>query len=185
MALFNSVPFLPGGIAVRAGVMIGAYALLLMLIPIAMVGARRYRLSRISWRNIRFSFQGRARTFIPIFAGGLLLTGLTLGFYYPFWVTSRQAFMVSHSHFGNQAFGFDGRGRALFLPFLLAALDDSHPGPELGVVRGSQPTVLVGSHLLWRGAVPLYGDRLAAAPPGTAQPSGCSPTASTSRRNRA
>ncbi|MEW6681645.1 MAG: DUF898 family protein [Nitrospirota bacterium] len=122
MALFNSVPFLPGGVPVQAGVMIGAYALLLMLIPIAMVGARRYRLSRISWRNIRFSFQGRAKAFIPIFAGGLLLTGLTLGFYYPFWATARQAFMVSHSHFGNQAFGFDGRGRALFLPFLLALL---------------------------------------------------------------
>ena len=27
--------------------------------PIAMVGARRYRLSRTSWRGIRFSFRGR------------------------------------------------------------------------------------------------------------------------------
>ncbi len=122
MALFNSVPFLPGGLPVQVGVVVAAYSFLLILIPIAMVGARRYRLSRISWRNIRFSFHGRAKAFIAVFAGGLLLTALTLGLYYPFWATARQAFMVSHSRFGNHAFGFDGRGRALFGPFLLALL---------------------------------------------------------------
>jgi uncharacterized membrane protein YjgN (DUF898 family) len=122
MALFNAVPFLPGGLPVQVGTVVAAYALLLVLIPIAMVGARRYRLSRISWRNIRFSFRGRTNAFIPIFAGGFLLTVLTLGLYYPFWATARQAFMVSYSHFGDHAFGFDGRGRALFLPFLLALL---------------------------------------------------------------
>jgi len=122
MVLFNSVPFLPGGLPVQAAVAITAYVLLLILIPIAMVGARRYRLSRISWRNIRFSFRGRAQDFIPVFAGGLLLTGLTLGLYFPFWITARHAFMVSQSHFGDHAFGFDGHGRALFLPFLLSLL---------------------------------------------------------------
>jgi uncharacterized membrane protein YjgN (DUF898 family) len=122
VALFNAVPFLPGGLPVQIGAIVAAYALLLILVPIGMVGARRYRLSRISWRNIRFSFRGRAKEFIAIFSGGLLLTALTLGLYYPFWATARQAFMVSHSHFGNHAFGFDGRGRALFLPFLLTAL---------------------------------------------------------------
>jgi uncharacterized membrane protein YjgN (DUF898 family) len=122
MALFNAVPFLPGGLPVQIGTMATAYALLLILMPIALVGARRYRLSRISWRNIRFSFRGKAMAFIPIFAGGFLLTVLTVGLYYPFWATARQAFMISHSYFGNQTFAFDGRGRALFAPFLLALL---------------------------------------------------------------
>lgn len=122
IALFNAEPFLPGGLPVEIGTMAAAYALLLIVMPIALVGARRYRLSRISWRNIRFSFRGRATAFIPIFSGGFLLTVLTAGLYYPFWATARQAFMVSHSHFGSQTFGFDGRGRALFGPYLLALL---------------------------------------------------------------
>jgi uncharacterized membrane protein YjgN (DUF898 family) len=29
--------------------------------PVAMVGSRRYRLTRTSWRGIRFSFRGRAK----------------------------------------------------------------------------------------------------------------------------
>ena len=35
-----------------------------LLVPVAMVGARRYRLSRMSWRGIRFSFRGRIRDFV-------------------------------------------------------------------------------------------------------------------------
>lgn len=94
--------------------------LLFVFIPVAMVGARRYRLSRTSWRGIRFSFRGTAREFIGIFLKGTLLMGLTLGLYYPFFVTRRQAFMVSHSYFGSERFSFNGRGRELFGGFLLA-----------------------------------------------------------------
>ncbi len=105
----------------------GAAALLisllfLMFIPVAMVGARRYRLSRTSWRGIRFSFRGPALAFVKIFIKGYVLVGLTFGLYYPFFVTQRQAFMISHSYFGNERFGFAGRGRDLFGPFLLAML---------------------------------------------------------------
>jgi len=105
----------------------GAAALLisllfLMFIPVAMVGARRYRLSRISWRGIRFSFHGRALEFVKIFVAGTLLVGLTFGLYYPFFVTRRQAFMIANSYFGNERFGFDGRGRELFGPFLFNIL---------------------------------------------------------------
>src|SRR5262245_39882565 len=118
--------------AVRAGLpvdrMIKAAAaftislLFLMFIPVAMVGARRYRLSRTSWRGIRFSFRGPVLEFAKIFVGGSILTGLTFGLYYPFFATRRQAFMISNSYFGNERFGFDGRGRELFGPYLLAIL---------------------------------------------------------------
>jgi uncharacterized membrane protein YjgN (DUF898 family) len=91
----------------------------LLLVPVAMVGARRYRLSRTSWRGIRFSFRGRARDFVGIFVVGTILTSLTLGIYYPFFITRRQAFMVSHAYFGSGKFDFDGRGRDLLKPFLL------------------------------------------------------------------
>jgi uncharacterized membrane protein YjgN (DUF898 family) len=96
--------------------------LFLMFIPVAMVGARRYRLSRTSWRGIRFSFRGRVWEMIKIVILGTFLTGVTLGLYYPFFLVDRQRFLVSHSYFGSERFGFAGRGRELFGPFVVAIL---------------------------------------------------------------
>jgi uncharacterized membrane protein YjgN (DUF898 family) len=97
-------------------------SLLFVFFPVAMVGARRYRLSRASWRGIRFSFRGRVWELVKIFILGSFLTGITFGLYYPFFLVARQTFMVSHSYFGNERFGFDGQGRDLFWPFVLAIL---------------------------------------------------------------
>ena len=94
----------------------------LLLVPVAMVGARRYRLSRTSWRGIRFSFRGRVRPFVGLFVVGTILTSLTLGLYYPVFDTQRQAFMVSHAYFGSRKFDFDGRGRDLLRPFVVMLL---------------------------------------------------------------
>jgi len=115
--------------------------LLFLFVPVAMVGARRYRLSRTSWRGIRFSFRGRAWRFILIFIKGSLLTGLTFGLYYPFFLTERQAFMVSHSYFGNEQFEFNGRGRDLSANYLLAlVLTLPAPGPQPTMAVSSGPS---------------------------------------------
>lgn len=97
-----------------------AYAIFMVLIPFATVAARRYRMSRTSWRGIRFTFRCRVWDFIKLFLGGSLLTTITLGLYYPIFATKKYAFMASHSFFGNEKFQFDGRGRDLFGSFLLA-----------------------------------------------------------------
>ncbi|HEY7654691.1 MAG TPA: YjgN family protein [Methylomirabilota bacterium] len=110
----------PLPLKVAAGVVSGS--LLFAFFPIAMVGARRYRLSRTSWRGIRFSFRGRVWELMKIFILGSFLTGVTFGLYYPFFLVSRQAFMVSHSYFGSERFDFTGRGRELFGPFVVAIL---------------------------------------------------------------
>jgi uncharacterized membrane protein YjgN (DUF898 family) len=94
----------------------------LLLVPVAMVGSRRYRLSRTSWRGIRFSFRGAARDFVGIFVVGTILTSLTLGIYYPVFATRRQAFMIGHAYFGSRKFDFDANGRALIGPFLVMLL---------------------------------------------------------------
>ena len=110
------------GPTIKGAAALSISLLFLMFLPVAMVGARRYRLSRTSWRGIRFSFRGAALEFVKIFVKGTFLTGLTFGLYYPFFVTRRQAFMIAHSYFGNERFDFDGRGRELFGPFLLSVL---------------------------------------------------------------
>ena len=76
-------------------------------------------MSRTSWRGIRFSFRGRTWDFVKLYVKGVLLTALTLGAYYTFFQTRRQGFLVSHSYFGNQRFGFDGHGWALAPSFVL------------------------------------------------------------------
>ena len=96
--------------------------LVFLFIPIAMVGARRYRLSRTSWRGIRFSFRGLIWAFVRLFVTGSILSALTLTLYYPFFQTRQQGFLVSNSHFGRRPFRFDGRGRDLFGAYVVALL---------------------------------------------------------------
>lgn len=90
--------------------------------PIAMIGSRRYRLSRTSWRGIRFSFHGKVRPFLWLTLKGTALTAITLGAYYPYYQTKRQAYLVSYSRFGNRTFSFDGIGAELAPGFVLTPL---------------------------------------------------------------
>lgn len=119
--LLNSIPYLSGTVA-KVVAFVLAYSLLLVFVPVAMVGSRRYRLSRISWRGVRFSFRGHVVDFIKIFLQGTLLTVITLGFYTPFFDVKRYAFMGSNSYFGNQKFEFEGQGKDLFGSYVLALL---------------------------------------------------------------
>jgi uncharacterized membrane protein YjgN (DUF898 family) len=96
--------------------------LVFLFIPIAMIGARRYRLSRTSWRGIRFSFRGKVWAFVKVFVVASILSTLTLTLYYPFFQTRQQGFLVSHSYFGRRPFRFDGRGRDLFGAYVVALL---------------------------------------------------------------
>ena len=90
---------------------------LFLYVPIAMVNARRYRCTRTSWRGIRFSFRGRTTDFLKLYVCGWGFTILTLGTYYPYFQTQRQAFLHSQTYFGNQRFGFTGHGSGIMLPF--------------------------------------------------------------------
>lgn len=114
--------FMGANLVVKVAVTFLAYAMVLVLTPMALAGARRYRLTRTSWRGIRFSFRGVMKEFVVLFLSGGFLTAITLGLYYPFFDARRQAFMVNNAFFGNRAFLFDGQGRDLFKPFLVAML---------------------------------------------------------------
>ena len=96
--------------------------LTLTLFQFVRVWSHAYRLSRISWRSIRFSFKGTARQSIKIFAKGTLLTVITAGLYYPFYVTEQRRFMTSYSFVGNTPFEFSGRGRDVLKIYAQAVL---------------------------------------------------------------
>ena len=94
------------------------WAGLLCLVPLAYIGTMRYRLSRTSWRGIRFSFRGQIRPFFWLSVRGMVLTALTLSLYYPFYECEVRRFMVDHSNFGSGAFAFDGKPEKLFRVFV-------------------------------------------------------------------
>lgn len=123
LTLVNTLPkFLEPKEILEIVALVLTYAAILVFIPVAMVGARRYRFSRTSWRGIHFSFRGQIWELVRLFLGGWVLTVLTLGLYYPFYDTRRHGFMVSSSYFGSKRFKFDGAGRDLFKSYLLALL---------------------------------------------------------------
>ena len=110
--------FIDMSVIVEIGLQAAAWLLLLFFVPVAIVGARRYRLTRTSWRGIRFSFQGRAWEFMKLWFSGYLLTALSLGLYYPYFSVKKQAFLITHSFFGSEPFKFSGEGASLFRSYL-------------------------------------------------------------------
>ncbi|CAI2717172.1 YjgN family protein [Nitrospina watsonii] len=94
----------------------------LLLIPALMVGAYRYRLTRTSLRNIRFSFRGKRGQAMLNYFVGYMMTLFTVGLYYPFFLAKIKNFWVGNSHFGNQTFHYTGQGKDIFSKFLLFVL---------------------------------------------------------------
>jgi uncharacterized membrane protein YjgN (DUF898 family) len=114
MAALSLVPLLPGGKG--SSMIVGVF------VPVAIIGARRYRLSRTSWRGIRFSLRADTWSFVKLFIHGTFLTSLTLSLYYPVFRARRQGFLIANSYFGQRRFGFDGRGNELVRPYVVALL---------------------------------------------------------------
>lgn len=97
-----------------------SFILFLIFLPIAMIGMRKYRLSRTALRGIRFSFRGRWWEFARIFYGGLGLMAITLGFYRPYWDMRINAYIMQKTFFGSKRFDFDGKGSDLFGRYVLS-----------------------------------------------------------------
>lgn len=95
---------------------------ILALTPVILVGARRYRLSRTSWRAVRFSFRGQAGEFVGPWIKGALLTGITLGFYAPHFHNTVREFFTRHTWFGTSSFRYDGEAGPLYRTFLACYL---------------------------------------------------------------
>jgi uncharacterized membrane protein YjgN (DUF898 family) len=93
-----------------------------ILIAVAVNGARRYRLSRTSWRGVRFSFQGTWQDYVSLVVKGTLLSIVTLGFYSPYFDDARRAFLVNNTRFGSEPFMYKSDPSLLFKQFIKSAL---------------------------------------------------------------
>jgi uncharacterized membrane protein YjgN (DUF898 family) len=125
-ALFGGLTFVTGGEAAGPGIQFAIiatfYVLFFLLVVLAINGARRYRLSRTSWRGIRFSFHGASEEFLKMMVKGTLLSVITLGFYSPIFQNQRRGFFVNNARFGTEPFMYDGDGRELFKEYVKSLL---------------------------------------------------------------
>jgi len=121
----------------------------LLLIPMAIAGSLRYRLSRTSWRGIRFSFTGHTKELFPKWLKWCLLTVVTLGFYAPFFDVRLREHVIERSRFGTGRFQYHGFASGLF-PAWLVMIFSLGIGAVvcflfLGVVGGIWPVLRTGS----------------------------------------
>jgi uncharacterized membrane protein YjgN (DUF898 family) len=89
------------------------YLVVLAIIPLAIHGMLRYRLSRTSWRGIHMGYRGSLKELYKIYGKGLLYIPLTLGFYLPWLTVKMRKYVMSNIRFGNLEFKFEGEGSTL------------------------------------------------------------------------
>ncbi|WP_413294653.1 YjgN family protein [Bdellovibrio sp. HCB185ZH] len=85
---------------------------------IATYSGLRYRLSRTTWRQIRFGVdkdKEQTKSFLKLYAKGVLLSIVTLGFYYSYFQNQKRAFLVNRMRFGTVHFSYDGADKEYFM----------------------------------------------------------------------
>jgi uncharacterized membrane protein YjgN (DUF898 family) len=80
------------------------YLPLLVLMPIVLVRAFRFRAANSSYRGIRFGFDGLESDAFRVYLLLPILVPFTLGLAYPFIVAKQREFMVDHSRLGRSRF---------------------------------------------------------------------------------
>jgi uncharacterized membrane protein YjgN (DUF898 family) len=87
----------------------------MLLVPIAIHGSNRYRLSRTSWRGIHFGYRGNFKEFLKLFLLESFITIITLGIYSSWFRVNMKKYIYGHTRFGNIEFSFAGQGLDLFI----------------------------------------------------------------------
>lgn len=98
------------------------YAALFAIMPIAIHGSYRYRMSRTSWRGIRFGYRGNRTELIKLFFKGIFLTIITLFIYGSWFAINLRTYLLSNIRFGNLSFKYNGKGSDYFVMNLVGYL---------------------------------------------------------------
>lgn len=91
------------------------YVCLFAIIPLIIHGSCRYRLSRSSWRGIRFRYDGNRNTLTVNFFKGFFLTIITFGIYGSWFAMNMRNYIIGKMKLGNLEFKYHGKGVDYFL----------------------------------------------------------------------
>ncbi len=94
----------------------------IFLIPVAVHGTMRYRLSKTEYRGIRFSYTGNLRELMKIYFKGILFTILTFGIYGAWMQVNLRKYVAENTSWGDTSFDFKGTGGDLFVTNLLGLI---------------------------------------------------------------
>jgi len=86
-------------------------AILIPYMPILALfihGVRKYRMSRTSYRGIRFGYRGKKKLLVLLFLENSLITLATFGIYYPWFANNVRKYVYSKARFGNIKLSFSG-----------------------------------------------------------------------------
>lgn len=95
------------------------YLSIFALLPFAIVGSLKYRLSRSSWRGIHFGYRGTVKSMATEYYLGLFLTFITLGVYYAWFIVKLEKEVKNNSRFGEAEFEFTGDGGDVFVKVII------------------------------------------------------------------
>ncbi|MEI6948271.1 DUF898 family protein [Paraflavisolibacter sp. H34] len=90
------------------------YCCFLALVPLSLHGSYRYRMSKTSWRGIRFGYSGNRKELVVLFFKGLLLTVVTFGIYGAWFANNLRRYIVGNIRAGDARFTFSGEGSDFF-----------------------------------------------------------------------
>lgn len=86
------------------------YLAILAIIPFAIHGSLKYRMSRTSYRGIRFGYRGSFKTLGITYLKGLLFTILTLGIYGAWLQMNIRSYTFSNIRYGDAQFTNESNG---------------------------------------------------------------------------
>ena len=89
--------------------------LIYLAIPFVIHSSNRYHFSRLSWRNIRFGYDGNLKEFTKLCYKGFFLTVCTLGIYSAWFHVDVLRYLYGHRKYGNLTFNFEGKGNDYFV----------------------------------------------------------------------
>lgn len=91
------------------------YGLFFAIFPLMIHGAYRYRMSRTSWRGIRFGYRGKKGELYKNFFRWLGLTIISLGIYGAWMEINLRKYLIGNVRGGDSEFKYNGNGMDFFL----------------------------------------------------------------------
>ena len=90
--------------------MILFYLIVIAIMPLAIHGSYRYRMSRTSWRGVRFGYRGDRNEFIKLFFKWIFFTIISFGIYGSWFTINLRNYVLSNIRFGDAELNYNGDG---------------------------------------------------------------------------
>ncbi|WP_242916662.1 YjgN family protein [Pontibacter liquoris] len=107
--------YMSGSNTVKAVCFLTFFAGIMLLLPVAIHGAMKYRTSRTSWRGIHMGYRGSASHLLGVYLLHLFFTIITFGIYGAWFVVKVRKEIIENVRFGSAHLRYTGEGSDLLV----------------------------------------------------------------------